>query len=176
MTPSDGYRRAPRGGPAIRSDIVDVYVFRAPDDDPTAVEFLQVLRNGPPLDHTWQPVMGHVEEGETAVHAAVREAAEEIGLRAGEPHWLAMWALEQVHPYYLADLDCIVMSPRFAVRVAPGFKPALNDEHADHRWVPIGGVPTHFMWPGQKAACREIIEELLRPGSLAERRLRIETP
>ncbi len=170
----DGYRAAPRGGPAIRSDVVDVYVFRAViEGDPAAIEFLQLRRAEAPLADTWQPVMGHVEKRETAVDCAVRELAEEIALRPGDPSWLGFWALEQTHPFYLAELDCIVMSPRFAARVAPGWTPTLDAEHTGHRWVRAADVERAFMWPGQKRACREVLDEIAQPGSLAGTRLMI---
>lgn len=165
VTPG-GYRAAPAGGPPIRSDIVDVYIFRATRaSDPTSIEFLQLLRAGDPLGDTWQPVMGHVEAGETAANCARRELVEEAGLRAGDSAWLGLWALEQTHPYYVAAIDSIVISPRFAARVDPAWTPVLNGEHRDLRWVAAGDVDAQFFWPGQKLACREIVNEIMRPGS-----------
>ena len=130
----DGYRREARGGPTIRADIVDVYVFRTADDARTAadsagVEFLQLLRSGDPLARTWQPVMGHCEGGERAPACALRELREEVGLSAdgaGQPALLAFYALEQVHPFYLAAIDAVVLSPRFAAHVARAWSPRLN--------------------------------------------------
>lgn len=169
-----GYRMSPRGGAAIRSDIVDVYIFRvAREGDSKSAEFLQLLRAGAPLEATWQPVMGHVEKGESAVACARRELEEEVGLRAGNPAWLGFWALEQVHPFYLARIDSIVMSPRLAARVDFGWTPTLNSEHSAHRWVLAADVGALFMWPGQKRACAEVLDEILRPGSLSEERMRL---
>lgn len=169
----DGYRERPVGGPRLRSDIVDVYLFRARDGGPGSAEFLQLFRAGDPLGDTWQPVMGHVEPMETAVQCAVRELSEEVGLRPDDPAILGFWALEQAHPYYVVAIDAIVLSPRFACRVREGWAPILNGEHTAHRWVKLADVERMFMWPGQKRACEEIAAELLRPGSLAEERLRV---
>lgn len=193
MSTSDaGYRPEPVSGPRIRSDVVDVYVFQrsvrepaglwrpprrggsAGMDSDTAeagtgggraeVYLLQVLRSGPPLADSWHPVMGHVERGERATDALWRELREELGLEAGE--LIGAWALEQVHPFFIAELDAIVMSPRFAAEVKPGWTPALNEEHSAFRWVAARDAAEAFMWPGQISACREIVDRLLPEGSL----------
>jgi 8-oxo-dGTP pyrophosphatase MutT (NUDIX family) len=116
--------------------------------------------------------MGHIEEGETAVAAALREVKEEVGL--SRPEMKGFWALEQVHPFFIARRDEIVLSPRFAAEVAPAWEPTLNDEHSAHRWISGHQAGRYFMWPGQGAAIREILESLLRPGALGERWLRVE--
>lgn len=164
----EGYRRAARGGPTVRTDIVDVYIFRmAREGDASSVEFLQLLRAAAPLEKTWQPVMGHIEAGESTIDCARRELAEEVGLCAGDPAWLGFWALEQAHPFYVAPIDAIVMSPRLAARVSMEWTPRLNEEHSDMRWAPSEAVDSMFLWPGQKRACAEVLGELVRPGSAA---------
>ncbi len=190
MSGRAGYRPEPRGGPRVRTDVVDVYVFRSTargtkrqtdrgkrkpaKAGAETVEFLQLLRAGDPLGGTWQPVMGHVEPGETAVACALRELSEEIGLAASDPAFLGLWALEQVHPFYLAALDAIVLSPRLAAQVAPVWRPRLNHEHTDHRWVSASQIAKRFMWPGQIAACREVLACIVPLDSLARERLSID--
>jgi dihydroneopterin triphosphate diphosphatase len=161
---SDGYRRAPGAGPRIRSDVIDVYIFRpAVGGRGKSIELLQLLRSKPPLDQTWQPIMGHVERGETATDTALREMREEVGLEPTNPALRGLWALEQVHPFFIAQIDCIVLSPRFAAEVSRVWRPRLNREHADFRWVPAARASRHFMWPGQLASIRELVG-LLRGG------------
>lgn len=142
-------------------------------NDDRVVHFLQALRSGPPLENTWHPVMGHVEAGEASAACAVREMREELGLSPTDPAWRGIWALEQVHPFYIAAIDTVVMSPRFCVEVAPEWSPVLNDEHAEFRWVRETDVDGMFMWPGQKAACREILREVVRDESLSREWLRV---
>lgn len=156
-------------GPIVRTDLVDCYVFKR---DAGAIELLQMRRACETLHGTWQPVMGHVEQGESATEAVVRELAEETGLDARGPSVLGFWALEQVHPYYLPSRDAVMLTPRFACEVNIGWQPALNEEHDLHRWVPADDADKLFMWPGQRAAIRELIE-ITRPGDLAGESLRL---
>lgn len=161
--------------PTIRADIVDVYVFRR--QPAGAIDLLQLLRAEDPdttLGNTWQPVMGHIEPGETASACARRELEEELGLLPTNPAFRGLWALEQVHPYFLAAKDQIILSPRFACEVAPAWQPTLNHEHTAARWVPADQSEEWFMWPGQIAAIDEIVRSLLAEDSLSRERLRIQ--
>ncbi|MGQ0627869.1 MAG: NUDIX domain-containing protein [Phycisphaerales bacterium] len=179
-----GHRLHPLGGARLRADVIDVYIIRreGEDDRPAArsqsrlarsesFSILQLHRATGPLCATWQPVMGHIEPGETAVRAAEREVAEEIGLCRSDTAFAGMWALEQVHPYFLAALDCVVLSPRFLIEVRPSFTPRLNHEHDAWRWVHSSQAWRRFMWPGQQAALREITAFMMPAGSLARRHL-----
>ena len=166
-------------GVELRSDIVDVYLFRR---SRSGAEFLQMLRSEEPMKGTWHPIMGHMHEGEDAVSTALRELKEETGLgsRVGVNAdgvsacgmSLGMWALEQVHPFFIARLNCIVFSPRFVVEVGPGWEPVLNEEHEAARWVLVDGVSgagsEAFVWPGQRASVREVMEHIVRGGSQME--------
>jgi 8-oxo-dGTP pyrophosphatase MutT (NUDIX family) len=157
--------------PNPRYDIVDVYLVREHVHSPRC-EFLQMRRAESPLRATWQPLMGHIEPGETAVTAAIREMQEEVGLSTADGALRELLALEQVHPFFLAELDAIVFSPRFVALVDTTWEPTLNDEHDAHRWVAPESISAAFMWPGQRAACAEILE-ILTPPSLAREHLRV---
>jgi 8-oxo-dGTP pyrophosphatase MutT (NUDIX family) len=156
--------------PKVRTDIVDVYVFR---DSPAGVQFLQLLRSGSTLSGSWQPVMGHAEAWESAVKCALRELEEETGLARESDSFAGFWALEQVHPYFMASLDAIIMSPRFAVRVNSEWEPRVSHEHTKVRWVDKNAIDEHFMWPGQRAAIREVLSEIVEY-SLAREHLKID--
>lgn len=158
--------------PSIRADLVDVYVAREREG---VVEFLQLRRTAEPMAGTWQPVMGHIEAGESAVQAAVRELSEEVGLRVGDSAWLGFWQLEEVHPYFVAALDALVLSPRLLVLVDELWGPDLSGDnaHDGHRWAGAADVCEAFMWPGQRRACDEAVQVLATRGSLLERALRL---
>lgn len=177
---ADGYRRAPGRGPMMRSDIVEVYVFRICGDacdtiaNHNEAEFLQLRRATPPRIGEWHPLIGHIEADETATRAAMRELMEEVGMPAGSADCLGFWALEQVHPYFVPEIDSVVLSPRFAARARMEWSPTLNHEHDGHRWTCAARVREDFIWPGQKLACGEILEELVYSGPHAGDTFRID--
>ena len=168
---TDGYRVRAIGGASVRADIVDVYVFRRTDEASDGqFEFLQLLRTTEPLAQTWHPVMGHVEKDETCETCAVRELEEELGLSSQDRALVGMWALEQTWPYFVKEIDCVVISPRFAALVERSWEPCLNTEHKAYRWIEQRDTESRFLWPGQMQAIREIAEELMRPGDIGELR------
>lgn len=171
------------GAPMVRTDIVDVYIFRRrPHDDANPIEFLQLHRAKDPMRNTWQPIMGHIERNETALATALREADEETALTHPTCDFIAIWALEQVWPYFLPADNCIVLSPRFTIEAHPTWEPALNQEHNAHRWI---AWPAHteaaqtrpathyFLWPGQHHAINEIAHHIADPCAPASAHLRI---
>jgi dATP pyrophosphohydrolase len=188
-------------GPTLRTDIVDIYVFRRrhPQERSAGVQYLQLRRAVDPLRHTWQPVMGHIEPGESAVQAALRELQEETGfaplptaplsqaqaqgLRPGLPETsppqnsarrlLNFWQLESIHPFFLASVDAIVLSPGFAAEVAPDAEPVLDETHDAHRWVPRAHADRCFLWPNQRHALTQIERDILDPTSPVAAVLRI---
>jgi len=168
---ANGYRAFEGKGCTIRADVVDVYVFAREEG---TTRFLQLLRAREPLAKTWHPVMGHCEAGETAVECAVRELSEEIGLDARSGEALGFWALEQTYPFFIHQIDTVVLSPRFAIEVVPAFAPALNDEHTASRWVRAEDADSMFLWPGQRTAVQEILREFVQRDSETSARLRID--
>lgn len=152
---------SPTPGPAVRTDLVDVHVFRRPS--PRSVEFLQLRRRVPPLAGSWQPVMGHVEPGESAVAAARRELREETGWHG--PVLRGFWQLESVNAFFLASLDAVVLSPCFAAEVAADAQPTLDAAHDAVRWVGRDHADRCFLWPGQRQAIEQIVRDLLDPQS-----------
>ena len=154
---------------AVRANLVDVYIFRR---GAGGIEFLQLRRAAEPMRGAWHPVMGHIEPRETAALCATRELAEEVGLSPGDPAWLGFWALQGVHPYFVAAWDAVMLTPRLAAEVAPDWSPKLDAEHDAHRWVAAAEIDRVFLWPGQRAACREVLNILI-PGGPAEAALRL---
>jgi dATP pyrophosphohydrolase len=141
---------------------VDVYVFRLTGSGCAGVEFLQARRVTGKMAGTWQPVMGHSEDGESAVDTALRELAQETQYRPNIG-LIRMWQLESVNTYFLASEDCVVMAAGFAVQVDVEVPPRLNDEHDAFRWIRRDHVDRVFVWPGQRVAIEQIVRDIL-PG------------
>jgi 8-oxo-dGTP pyrophosphatase MutT (NUDIX family) len=156
-------------GPSVRTDIIDVYVFRRQRE---TTAFLQLRRCVPPLSGTWQPVMGHVEPGETAAAAAVRELREETGF-GHDAGLLGLWQLESLNAFFLAQADCVMLSPCFAAEVSPDCEPVLDATHDAARWVAAADADHAFIWPGQRQAIAQIVRDILPPDSPVAAALRL---
>jgi len=164
------HQRYTHAMPSVRTDIVEVFAFRRSDAQPR-LHFLQLHRAKGALAGTWQPVMGHIEAGETATQAALRELKEETGL--APPMVLAAWQLEPVNTYFLASADAIMHSPGFAVEIAAGEEPVLDDSHDALRWVPRDAVDRAFFWPGQRDAIAYLVDEILATNTIVSAALRV---
>lgn len=180
-SPFNPVDRAPKPGPVIRSDIVDVYVFRrrAADAVGPPAEFLQMRRAQGALVGTWHPVMGHIDDNELAPVTALRELGEETGYGprgAGDEarKLLGFWQLEKLNTYYLASHNSIVMSPGFAAEVAPDSDPVLDESHDAFRWVAVDRVDRNFLWPGQRDAIAHIMRDIVAADSLIREQLVID--
>jgi lipoyl(octanoyl) transferase len=102
----------------MRDHEVAIVINRGP-------EFLVLLR-APDGGSYWHLPAGGVEGDESEIEAAVRELAEETGLRA-EVHDLGL-ALGYDAP------GGQVRVGMFAVEAPSGWEPTLNDEHVEYRW------------------------------------------
>lgn len=167
----------------MRTDIIEVYVFqqrsRAVLDSRGAwdLQFLQLLRaeDSKTAADTWQPVMGHVKEGELAVEAALRELEEETDIT--KANFEGFWQLEQPNVYFLHQQNCMMLAPCFAAKLSKHFSPnhiKLNREHKAFRWVNENQIDKHFFWAGQRAVVKQIAQEIAGAGSPMAPFLRID--
>ena len=148
--------------PRVACEIVDVYVFRMGAGG--GIEFLSLRRSaGRYLGGTWQAVHGRIEAGETAWQAGLRELREETGF---VPR--AFYQIDTVNTFYIAASDVVHHCPCFAAEVVADGVVVLNDEHDDFRWIPADEAGQHFIWPGQRRAVREIMEEIVARGPAVE--------
>jgi dATP pyrophosphohydrolase len=109
----------------------------------------------------WQFVSGSVNDGETAVEAALRELKEETGYAPKR-----LWVVPYVGTFYDAGYDAVNLSPLFAAEVAAGVEPRLSDEHCAYEWLPFSSAMTRLVWPGQRQGL-EIVEKYIVGGEQA---------
>src|SRR5690606_13648492 len=132
-------------------------------------EFLQLRRAAAELmAGTWQIVRGTIEPGETAVAAALREMAEETGLRPTE-----LYGLCTVETFFLAARDTIMHVPAFCAIVGVGCAVVLNEEPDAYQWLPRAEMPAAVTWASERAVLREVMDDILGNG-LAKPYLRID--
>jgi 8-oxo-dGTP pyrophosphatase MutT (NUDIX family) len=106
-------------------------------------------------------VTGGLHAGERAPLAARREVAEETGL--GDDAIEAMFDLDQIGSFYADDLDAIVNSVIYAVRVRADAVARLSGEHAGMEWVDAEAATTRSIWPPYRESIRRILRLVAEP-------------
>lgn len=143
----------------IKTTIVEVHLFRETNN---GIEFLLLKR----AEHEiypgiWQMVTGHIDQGEKAYEAAIRETFEESGLKP-----LKMWVVPNVNHFYSAVDDYISLIPVFAVLVGREDKVTMCEEHCEMKWVSPDEAKKLLAWPGQKQSVDIITEYFTQKLSL----------
>jgi dATP pyrophosphohydrolase len=137
----------------IECNRIRAYVVRT--DGPEA-RVLLLKRRGTHLDGTWQQVAGGIKEGETAWQAALREIAEESGLRPGR-----LYSADLVETYYSVEKDRIYVAPVFVGFVGPDANVKVSDEHYEHEWVTFDEAAKRLPFPHQRDAMAHIRREFV---------------
>lgn len=115
-----------------------------------------LLKRATTLAGEWCQIAGSIEEGETAWQAAVRELAEETGLRPVE-----LYSADINEQFYEADRDAMTVAPVFLAIVDPEEKVSLNFEHSDYRWVSFEAAIEMVAFGGQRRVLRWIEDEFV---------------
>ena len=144
--------------PRLRSRFVAVYVVRRAAAG--GLEFLLLQR---PPEHRfagdWQPVGGHIEEGETAWQAAAREVDEETALPI--ERW---FRIDRPESFYNPENDTIYFVPAFVALTAPNAQPTLSNEHSASRWASPKEAAALTTWQNVRDSILFVAEALGDPG------------
>lgn len=148
---------------------MEVVVFRLMKDH---AEYLVLQRSREERVHPcmWQIITGIIEEGETAVAAALREVGEEAGLTG-----LRLWNVPLVNSFYDATRDAVNMVPVFAIQVDPGAQVALSEEHMAYQWFSKADAWNRLVWPAHRDSL-DVVESYIVRGSEAADRLELPIP
>jgi 8-oxo-dGTP pyrophosphatase MutT (NUDIX family) len=148
--------------PHIVSRIVEVCVFRFVGSRP---EYLLLKRSANDRIHPgiWQIVTGTILEGEKAADSALRELAEETGLKPKR-----LWVAPYVISFYDHRNDAVNINPLFAAQADQADEVKLSLEHQKHEWLPYDQARRRLVWPDQRQGL-EIIDKYIGGGEEASR-------
>ena len=153
--------------PNVISDIVGVCVFRFMQNSP---EYLLLQRgmSDELYPSIWQIVTGTLNNGETAVKAALRELEEETGLAP-----VHFWLVPHIAQFYDPDHDRVHQIPFFAAQVEAGSDPSLSAEHQRFQWLSAQEACARLVWPGQRSAL-EVVHTHIVTGTESARLSRMD--
>ena len=105
-------------------------------------------------DH-WGLVSGTKQEGETAPQVALREIAEETGLRL-----VSLWATEYVIQFYEPLKDEVWLLPVFLAIVDNNAEPTLCGENSGYLWADLQTAKETVSWRNLATVLESIFDEL----------------
>ena len=131
---------------------VDVYLI-APD--PAGWDVLTLQRSPDTRCPTaWETVHGRIEPGESPEDAAMREVAEETGLRVQRLYNVT------VQPFYLHATATVQLSVVFAAFVDRSRHVVLGPEHSAFTWLSPEEALGRFIWPRERSGLRDVLHLL----------------
>jgi dihydroneopterin triphosphate diphosphatase len=132
----------------IRVAFVDVYVLR---QGTTGLETLALRRSAAGrCPGSWEVVHGSIESGENPTDAALREMAEETGLKPAR-----FYNLSRTESFYRHTTDEIGLIPVFAAFVEEE-SPRISAEHDAAEWLSIPAAQGRLAWPRERRALDDI--------------------
>lgn len=149
-------------GMPLKCTMVSVVTIRGDGAD---AQVLLLHRAGAHLHGLWAYVAGHLEPGEKAWQAALRELHEEAGLRP-----LALYSADRCETYYDMREECIAVVPAFVALVDASAPVRLNAENDAHRWLSFDLAIPLLPFGGQRELFAQVRREFIdRPPSPALR-------
>ncbi|MBA4312471.1 MAG: NUDIX pyrophosphatase [Chlorobiaceae bacterium] len=140
----------------ISSSIVEVCVFKKENSQ---VKYLLLHRTADEkvYPNLWQFITGSIEGNEKAKEAAIRELAEETGLKPE-----SLWVVPYVLSFYNVEWDSVNLCPFFAVKVDSDSSIQISDEHDDFGWFSYDEAIQKLVWPSWREGLRIVNEYITR--------------
>jgi type II secretory ATPase GspE/PulE/Tfp pilus assembly ATPase PilB-like protein/8-oxo-dGTP pyrophosphatase MutT (NUDIX family) len=135
----------------LRIGSVDVYVIR-PEAEGWRVLLLRRASNTR-CPGTWETVHGTIEPSEEPEQAALREVAEETGLKPERLYSIT------VQPFYLPKRHVVMLGVGFAAFVKNP-EVLLDAEHDRFEWLTVDQALERFHWPRERDGLRDAIKLL----------------
>ena len=137
----------------IRCTMTSVVVVRASVAQPRV---LLLRRASAYLQGAWSYVAGHLEAGESMWQCALRELAEETGLRP-----LELYSADCCEQFYDVRDECIELVPAFVAMVEADADVRLNHEHDAFRWVTFAEALPQLPFDGQRELFARVHREFV---------------
>jgi len=111
---------------------------------------LQRAASGTRCPLAWETVHGRIEAGERPEQAALRELAEETGLRAARLYNVT------TQSFYLHGMGAVQVAVAFCAMVDAPNAPTLGPEHGAFEWLALPVARARFAWPREREALDHI--------------------
>lgn len=134
----------------IESLYVELCVFKFENSKPMYL-VLRRSEDEPVYPGIFQFITGSIDEGETALKAALRELHEETQISPKN-----FWSVPFVNSYYVHKRDTINLSPVFLAEVQKNILPVLSAEHKSYEWLGFDEAIKCLTWHNQKKALKII--------------------
>jgi dATP pyrophosphohydrolase len=119
-------------------------------------QVLLLHRAGLHLHGLWAFVAGHIEPGEKAWQAALRELHEEAGLQP-----LALYSADRCETYYDVREECVAVVPAFVALIDTDARVHLNPEHDAYRWLSFDEAIPRLPFGGQRELFAQVRREFI---------------
>lgn len=108
--------------------------------------------------NVWQVITGTLEEGETAVHCALREVKEEIGLNVSTAK---LFTIPYITKFFVPKKDYISLAPVFGAIIGINSEIILSEEHQAYKWVTAEEFNSIIILPSHREANIIFIDTIL---------------
>lgn len=142
--------------PVVVSSTVQLHIA-IPGDFPGEWQFLLLKRSAAVRRYPgiMQTITGGIEEGETALQAAFREAQEEIGIVPD-----SLWVLPFVGSFYEAESDTVQLCAAFGGIISTDAV-QLSTEHSAYAWLPLEDAIQQLAMPSHQEGTRTFYRDIL---------------